>query len=165
MREIICNAYFPRVFLGAKRGALQNLTILSIGANLGNPIASFMRLLRSWRRNPTLKILSTSPIYKNPPFGFRNQRDFYNITLLLGTSMCLRDFYRFIFYTERVFGRERKRAFRNAPRTLDIDIIFFNDIFTRLPWLNIPHLLWSERESVLIPLFYQFHHKALQCKI
>ena len=74
--------------------------------------------------------------------------------------MCLIEFYRFVFYTERIFGRGRKREFKNAPRILDIDILFFNDIFIRSEKLNIPHLHWNKRDSVLIPLLYQVNYKG-----
>lgn len=74
--------------------------------------------------------------------------------------MCLMEFYGFVFYMERIFGRLRKREFKNAPRTLDIDILFFNDTFIRSKKLNIPHLHWSKRDSVLIPLLYQVNYKG-----
>lgn len=79
--------------------------------------------------------------------------------------MYLLELYRFVFYIERIFGRKRQREFKNAPRILDIDIVFFNDTFIRSKKLNIPHIHWQERESVLIPLLYQVYYKGLKCKI
>lgn len=58
-----------------------------------------------------------------------------------------------LFYLERIFSRARKRMLKNAPRTLDIDIIGFGNGRFRLSSLKIPHESWSERESVLVPLF------------
>ena len=46
----------------------------------------------------------------------------------------------------------RKRSFANAPRTLDLDIIFFDDRFINTKKLHIPHISWYQRESVTIPL-------------
>lgn len=142
------------------RKTLPNTTIIALGGNLKSPIRTFKMLFLKLRRNAKIRILSTSPIYKNPPFGFCNQPFFYNATMLLATSMCLMEFYAFIFYMERVFGRGRIRAFKNAPRTLDIDIIFFNDIVMRSAKLNIPHTQWQGRSSVLIPLIYQVNYKG-----
>ena len=142
------------------RKTLPNTTIIALGGNLKSPIHTFKMLFLKFRRNAKIRILSTSPIYKNPPFGFCNQPFFYNATMLLATSMCLMEFYAFIFYMERVFGRGRIRAFKNAPRTLDIDIIFFNDIVMRSAKLNIPHTQWQGRSSVLIPLIYQVNYKG-----
>ena len=55
-----------------------------------------------------------------------------------------------ILYLEKRFGRDR--AFRNAPRTLDIDIIFFDDFEIATKKLIVPHRDWENRDSVLIPL-------------
>ncbi len=143
-----------------QNNTLPNTTIIALGGNLKSPIRTFKSLFLKLRQNGRIRILSTSPIYKNPPFGFHNQPFFYNATMLLATSMCLVEFYAFIFYMERIFGRGRIRAFKNAPRTLDIDIIFFNDIFMRSGKLNIPHTQWFGRNSVLIPLIYQVNYKG-----
>lgn len=160
MREIIINSFFP--FINKNTNIqLQNISILSIGGNLNNPINTFLKFFRKLYLNKNIQLISTSPIYKNPPFGYTMQKDFYNSTIILSTNMCLIEFYRFIFYMERIFGRPRKRAFKNAPRTLDIDILFFNDIFIRNKKLNIPHLYWNKRDSVLIPLLYQVNYKGL----
>ncbi len=142
------------------KNTLPNTTIIALGGNLKSPIRTFKSLFLKLRQNAKIRILQTSPIYKNPPFGYTNQPFFYNATMLLATSMCLVEFYAFIFYMERIFGRGRIRAFRNAPRTLDIDIIFFNDIFMRSTKLNIPHTQWFGRSSVLIPLIYQVNYKG-----
>lgn len=144
----------------SKKSTLFNTSIISIGANLKNPLHTFKILFLKLQKNAKIHILSTSPIFKNPPFGYKNQPFFYNATILLATKMCLLEFYAFIFYMERIFGRCRKRAFKNAPRSLDIDIIFFNDIFLRNSKLNIPHPKWQERLSVLIPLIYQVNYKG-----
>ncbi len=160
MREIICNSLFPYLSKNLYSTRFGNTSILSIGGNLNNPINTFMNLFRKLHNNNKISILSTSPIYKNPPFGYENQAAFYNATMIISTNLCLIEFYQFIFYMERIFGRTRKRAFKNAPRTLDIDILFFNDMFIRSKKLNIPHLYWRERESVLIPLLYQVYYKG-----
>lgn len=162
--KLICNNFFPakspqirKIHSGA---FLPNTTIIALGANLKSPISTFITLFHKLKRNAKIDIISTSPIYKNPPFGYANQPFFYNATMILATSMCLLEFYAFIFYMERIFGRKRIRTFKNAPRTLDIDIIFFNDIFMRSTKLNIPHPQWQGRASVLIPLIYQVHYKG-----
>lgn len=163
MREIICNPFFPMKDTRQAKMTklyLQNISILSLGGNLKNPIKTFIYLFKKIQNNNNMTLVSTSPIYKNPPFGYTNQNDFYNATIILATNMCLIEFYGFIFYLERIFGRQRKRVFKNAPRILDIDILFFNDIFLKSQKLNIPHPHWQNRESVLIPLLYQVNYKG-----
>lgn len=175
--QLFCNAFYPTKFSESTQfthdsrkinsrtkdshpKTLPNTTIIALGGNLKSPIRTFKSLFLKLKQNAKIRILSTSPIYKNPPFGYANQPFFYNATILLATSMCLVEFYAFIFYMERIFGRGRIRAFKNAPRILDIDIIFFNDIFMRSTELNIPHTQWQRRDSVLIPLIYQVNYKG-----
>ena len=162
--KLICDNFYPAKSPQIRKihnGAfLPNTTIIALGANLKNPLRTFRAFFHKLAQNAKIHILQTSPIYKNPPFGYTNQPFFYNATMLLATSMCLIEFYAFIFYMERIFGRGRIRAFKNAPRTLDIDIIFFNDIFMRSTKLNIPHPQWQNRASVLLPLFYQANYKG-----
>ena len=156
MREIICNPFFPKHFhTNIAKNMYKNTSILSIGGNLKNPIKTFISLLKKLCKNNNINIISTSPIYKNPPFGYTKQNDFYNATLILTTKLCLLEFYSLVFYLERIFGRERKRAFKNAPRALDIDILFFNDIFVRNKNRNITHLEWENSGSVLVPLNFK----------
>ena len=159
MREIICNSLFPLKDRITK-SLLPNTSILSIGGNVGDSVKVFGNLFKKLDSNKKIKIISTSPIYRNPPFGYLNQSDFYNATIILYTSFSLIEFFSLVFYIERIMGRSRKRDFKNAPRILDIDIIFFNDIYIRSNKINIPHLFWMERESVLIPLMYQINYKG-----
>lgn len=169
MQELICNPFFPmkesikntnkHSYIKAQK-YFKNISIVSLGGNLNNPIKTFINLFKKLRNNNNIALMSTSPIYKNPPFGYIYQHHFYNATIMLATNMCLIEFYGFIFYLERIFGRQRKRAFKNAPRILDIDIIFFNDIVFRSKKLSIPHPHWQHRESVLIPLLYQVNYKG-----
>lgn len=144
-----------------KHESHKNRALLSLGANLPNksanlPIRTLNFLFLKLRKNPKIRLISTSPIFQNPPFGFTRQRDFFNATMWLKTSLCLSEFYALMFYLERIFGRNRKRAFKNAPRTLDIDLIAFNNLRLKSARLNLPHAAWDARISVLAPLCYQF---------
>ena len=141
--------------------SLANIAILSIGGNLKNPLKTFAALIQKLLKNRRLRLISTSPIYKNPPFGFAHQPHFFNATIWLSTTMAFAEFCALVFYLERSFGRGRIRPFKNAPRILDIDIIFFNDLALKRPKMRIPHAAWQGRRSVLIPLFYQAHLKGM----
>ena len=94
--------------------------------------------------------MQTSPILKNPPFGYTKQDDFYNAILYIETRLQPKALLRYILEVERKFGR--KRSFQDAPRTLDIDIIFYENICMQTPKLTLPHASWQERDSVVIPL-------------
>ncbi|WP_199769998.1 2-amino-4-hydroxy-6-hydroxymethyldihydropteridine diphosphokinase [Helicobacter pullorum] len=129
---------------------LQSYVILGIGSNQGESLAIFWKLfLRLQKKND---IISFSPFLKNPAFGYTKQADFYNGIIWLKTRLGYADFFSHCAYLERNFGRKRKRDFKNAPRTLDIDILGFKNKNITLNHLCIPHKEWAKRESVTIPL-------------
>ena len=132
-----------------------NTFTIGIGSNKGQSFRIFNQLFLWLARHRSFTILSTSPIYQNPAFGYTKQRDFYNATLTLQTPLSLREVFSIIFYLERKFARPRIREFKNAPRTLDIDLIFFNHLKLNYPHLKLPHPYWKQRESVIIPLVLQ----------
>lgn len=134
---------------------MKNKVLLGIGGNLGDCRRRFFHLFKQIQKDPRFCILSTSPIYINPPFGYLEQNDFYNATIQLATNQSVVEVFGMIFYWERRFNRPRKRAFVNSPRTLDIDLLWFNQIKINYPYLCIPHKEWERRESVLIPLSLQ----------
>ena len=133
---------------------LHSLT-LGIGGNLKSPIHTFNKLFFWLKNHSKIFHISTSPIYKNPPFGYEDQPHFYNATIKLYTSLCIHEVFSLVFYLERRFGRARKRDFKNAPRTLDIDILFFDDLYIHFTHLKVPHPYFKTRESVIIPLMLQ----------
>lgn len=153
MRELIYRPFFPYVL--KSKNKLSNDVLLGIGGNIGDCVRRFEFLFRKICSDVRFMILSTSPIYRNPAFGYTDQADFYNATMQLSTSCGMVEVFRMIFYWERCFGRGRKREFKNAPRTLDIDLIFFNQVRIVRPYLQIPHPFWHERESVVFPLKLQ----------
>lgn len=143
---------FPTTLSQSKK---PNIFTIGIGANIGNCFKTFQSLFAWFDKNRLFDILSSSPIYKNPPFGYTNQPPFYNATLTLQTTLCVREVFSILFYLERKFKRARIRAFKNAPRTLDIDLIFFNHLTIKYSHLKLPHPYWKRRESVIIPLILQ----------
>lgn len=130
----------------------QNHIVLGIGGNMPSTPHTFEKLFNTLKKHPRIFALHSSPIIKNPAFGYINQADFFNAVICVQTNLCLLEIYALIFYLERRFGRERKRVFKNAPRILDIDIILFNKLILKREYLTIPHIHWEERLSVCIPL-------------
>lgn len=135
----------------SKKTNLNHL-ILGIGGNKGRVIHTFHQLFLKLKNHKKIYSIHTSLIYKNPPFGYIHQPYFYNSIISPKTSMNLTECFRLIFYLERYFKRPRKRNFKNEPRTLDIDLLFFNDLVLRLPHLQLPHPHLAHRDSVIIPL-------------
>ena len=123
---------------------------IGIGGNIGDVKRRFEHLLVFFKRDKRVDLVQTSLILKNPPFGFMKQDDFFNSILVLKTNMQANCFLDYLMRVEKRFSR--KRTFANAPRTLDLDIIFFDNRIIQTDKLTVPHKDWFNRESVVIPL-------------
>ena len=128
---------------------------LGIGGNIGNSLQRFEKLLNLFKNDTKLSPLQTSLILKNPPFGYFEQPYFYNGIIVIGTDLHPLMLLGMIQKYEKRF--KRTRSFKDAPRTLDIDIILIQKKSRFLSFhsvnLQIPHPYWSERKSVVIPLW------------
>ena len=132
---------------------------LGIGGNVGDVKQTFDKLLLCLIQDTRFDILQTSPLLINPAFGFRDQKDFLNGIITLKTNLAPNEFLKNMQRLEIRYGR--KRSFQDAPRTLDIDIIFFADKKVNTKKLIIPHKSWHNRESVTIPLKHIQNNKML----
>lgn len=150
MRVIFKRKFFPYT---NKESDFKNRVTLGIGGNLGDTPRIFRSLFLWLQNNKKINIIHTSHLFQNPPFGYTNQNDFINAIIVFKTNLNLLAVFNLIFYLERRFGRARIRPFKNAPRTLDIDLIFFNQLNLKRDYLTIPHYDFKNRESVLIPMF------------
>lgn len=128
----------------------RHIVSVGIGGNMGDVKRRFERLFMYFKRDKRVKLMQTSLILKNPPFGFVDQDDFFNSIIVLKVNMQPHTFLAYLMRVEKIFGR--KRSFANAPRTLDLDILFFDNRTVDTAKLTVPHPSWSKRESVLIPL-------------
>lgn len=138
---------FPKAFA---KGVRKNLAIVGVGGNLGNCLRRFKKVALLLASHPKVRLVKTAPILKNPPFGYLDQPYFFNTLFLLDTSLSPFELLDYLLYLEKRF--KRIRSFKNAPRTLDLDIIFYNDKKIDKKYLKLPHPYWSKRESVIIPL-------------
>jgi 2-amino-4-hydroxy-6-hydroxymethyldihydropteridine diphosphokinase len=145
----IATRHYPRIAQTSRDG---HDALIGIGGNIGDTVGRFERLYRYWRRSDQVRIVQTSPILRNPPFGHLDQPDFYNALIHLRTPLDPHPLLRYLLFTEKRFGRVR--TFANAPRTLDLDLIFYDDRTIGTSRLSLPHPHWRERDSVVMPLRY-----------
>jgi 2-amino-4-hydroxy-6-hydroxymethyldihydropteridine diphosphokinase len=133
-----------------KSSNLRFNVLIGIGANVGNCTRRFKKLYLYLQKFPKIDIVKTSLILKNPPFGYLQQNDFYNLLIHIKTNLYPNELLKTLQHIEKHF--KRKRVFKNSPRTLDLDIIFFETKKIYNNRLIIPHYDWKNRSSVLIPL-------------
>jgi 2-amino-4-hydroxy-6-hydroxymethyldihydropteridine diphosphokinase len=96
------------------------------------------------------QLLLVSSIYETAPWGKTDQPDFLNQVILIDTKFSPEELLKSILSIEENGGR--KRTVKNAPRTIDIDILFYNDLILEKPGLTIPHPRIAIRRFVLEPL-------------
>lgn len=141
---------FP--YINKKKSSKRYEVTIGIGGNIGDVKKTFDKLFLCLSKNTKFDILMTSPLLENPPFGYLEQNYFLNGIIRLKTNLAPNEFLKIMQRLEIRFGR--KRSFQDAPRTLDIDIIFFHDKIINTKDLIVPHKDWANRESVVIPLKY-----------
>jgi 2-amino-4-hydroxy-6-hydroxymethyldihydropteridine diphosphokinase len=119
-----------------------------MGANLGDRAATLREAVR--RLSELGRIAAVSSLYETEPVGFREQPSFLNAVLALETDRSPAELLHALIAIERDLGRVR--TFRNAPRTLDLDILLIDDVVLHSKDLTIPHSRMHERAFVLAPL-------------
>lgn len=140
----------------------MNRIIFSIGSNIGD---RFSHLLFAEKElsNKIGKILNKSKIYESKAWGKTNQADFLNQILKIETKKTAFECLKTLQKIE--VNRQRIRKEHWGPRTLDIDILFFNDEIINTKNLKIPHPFLEKRKFVLLPLgeiFNDYIHPVLQ---
>lgn len=127
----------------------MNRIYLLLGSNLGNPkkqITAAKKVISS-----TLgPILRSSSLYKTKAWGNTNQPDFINQVIVMTSELSPENLMEKILQIEGSLGRIRKN--KNDPRTIDIDILFYDKKIIKSQNLIIPHPLLHERNFVLYPL-------------
>jgi len=146
--RIYVDRNFPKVL--RKAAGYRYRVVLGVGGNIGDTQRRLNHLWHYLGTLPQICRIRSGVILKNPPFGFHEQSDFDNTVIEIATSLQPKALLRLVWRIEKRFGR--RRSFANAPRTLDLDILFFENRSVQTAELSIPHPHWSERVSVTIPL-------------
>ena len=128
----------------------MSLAYVGIGSNLQDPVAQVKAACAALGRLPRTRLLKCSSLYRSAPVGFADQPDFVNAVAALETSLKPVELLSQLQAIERKQGR--KRSFKNAPRSLDLDLLLVDQMTLDLPHLKIPHPRMHERAFVLEPL-------------
>ena len=129
---------------------------IALGSNLGDatgddgPIQQVKRALRELRSLPRTQLVRHSSLYQSPPAGHADQPDYINAVAEVRTHLPPHDLLQALLQLEVRFGR--RRLFRNAPRTLDLDLLLYDAQTLHDPGLTLPHPRMHTRPFVLVPL-------------
>ena len=127
---------------------------LSLGSNISNRLDNLKEAKRRSLAMPGIRFLAQSSVYETEPVGVPEEfadLPFYNTVLIIGTSLDAHKLFAQIQKVELALGR--KRSIRpNVPRTIDVDLIYYDGQTIRSGGLVVPHPRWTKRRFVLQPL-------------
>lgn len=123
---------------------------IALGANLGDPVVTVKAAILALRGLPQTEFIAASSLYRTAPVGLKHQPDFINAVVELIAVSSAPTLLEALFAIEERFGRQR--SVKNAPRTLDLDLLLYGDTVSDDPQLTLPHPRLHERAFVLAPL-------------
>jgi len=128
----------------------KHTAFVGLGSNLDDPQNQILRALQALDGLQHTRVLARSSLYRSAPVGFLEQPDFINAVAQLETALSPHALLDALLGLEHECGRTRE--FRNAPRTLDLDVLLYDDLCCHEHGLTIPHPQMHLRAFVLRPL-------------
>jgi 2-amino-4-hydroxy-6-hydroxymethyldihydropteridine diphosphokinase len=126
--------------------------IIALGGNVGDVRATFKAAIIDVCAQAQARLLARSSDYATPPWGEEQQPPFVNACIEIETALAPGALLGALQAVERTFGRDRTKERRWGPRTLDLDLIAYDDLTLRTEALTLPHPHVLERAFVLVPL-------------
>lgn len=126
------------------------LVYLGLGANLNNPLTQLQFAIEQLDQHEQISITACSSMYASKPMGPQDQPDYVNAVVALTTSLLPESLLDVAQQIEDASGRVRLR--RWGERTLDLDILLYDELVLETPRLSVPHPGIEQREFVIIPL-------------
>lgn len=123
---------------------------IGLGGNLGDPVRAMADALQMIDRREDCAILSVSSLYKTPPWGKIDQAAFFNSCALVETTLAPQALLELCLSIEK--SMKRVRTERWGPRTIDIDLLVYDDEVIDEEGLQVPHPRMTQRGFVLLPL-------------
>ncbi|AJA45775.1 2-amino-4-hydroxy-6-hydroxymethyldihydropteridine diphosphokinase [Frischella perrara] len=128
------------------------IVYVALGANLGDPLQQAENAIAAIEQIPQTSVIKISPFYRSKPLGPQDQPDYLNAVIKIISELSPLALLKALQTIELNLGRVRK-ANRWGPRTLDLDILLYDNQVIQSEELTIPHYDMYNREFVLYPLF------------
>jgi len=126
--------------------------LIALGGNVGDVRATLDRAIDALCDGTDIELLARSSDYRTPPMGVTDQAAFVNCAIVVTTELSPPALLERAQAVEMLFGRDRSRERHWGPRTLDIDLIAYDDVARTTLTLTLPHPRALERAFVLLPL-------------
>ena len=129
---------------------MLHTAFIGLGSNLEDPRSQLQRAFAELDGLAGTRLTACSSLYRSAPLGYPGQPEFVNAVAKIATALTPQALLQALLQIEREHGRER--TFRNAPRTLDLDVLLYGDMQLHEHGLTIPHPQMHLRAFVLQPL-------------
>jgi 2-amino-4-hydroxy-6-hydroxymethyldihydropteridine diphosphokinase len=129
---------------------MKHSAFIGLGSNLASPAAQVIQAMQAIDRLPDTRVSARSSLYRSAPVGYLDQPDFINAVVEVETSLAPLTLLHALLALEQENGRTRE--FQNAPRTLDLDVLLYDNLRHHEHGLTLPHPQMHRRAFVLQPL-------------
>jgi 2-amino-4-hydroxy-6-hydroxymethyldihydropteridine diphosphokinase len=129
---------------------MGNTAFISLGSNIGNRYDYLLKAIEYLGQHPNIQLVNTSSVYETDPVGYEEQDLFLNMVIEIQTDSSAFELLDICLKLELELGRKREIVW--GPRTIDLDILLFNQENIKSEKLIIPHPRMLERNFVMIPL-------------
>jgi 2-amino-4-hydroxy-6-hydroxymethyldihydropteridine diphosphokinase len=126
--------------------------LIALGGNVGDVRSTFEQAITKLCSDDAVRLIARSADYRTPPWGLTEQAPFVNAVIAVATSLAPHDLLARAQECERALGRNRALERRWGPRTIDIDLLAYDDLVLIDQHLTLPHPHMLERAFVLAPL-------------
>ena len=123
---------------------------LGLGSNLGDRLANLQRAVDLLSDEPGVEVVASSRVWETDPVGGPEQPDYLNAVVRIETDLVPEEILGVCHRVEEAL--ERVREVRWGPRTIDLDVLLFDDVSIDSPTLTVPHPRMLKRAFVLLPL-------------
>ncbi len=128
------------------------IAYLSLGSNLGDRISNIQQAVNFLTNDSSIKVVKSSSFYETEPWGGVSKNWFANAVIRIETGLTPVELLKTTQNIEAKLGRDRTRETRWGERTLDIDILFYDNLIFQNEILTIPHKELHKRAFVLVPM-------------
>jgi 2-amino-4-hydroxy-6-hydroxymethyldihydropteridine diphosphokinase len=144
------NSTIDRTASASHTASLNHTAYIGLGSNLEDPVQQLKTALNELDQLPRTKRIRASSLYSSKPVGPQDQPDFVNAVACLSTDLTPIELLDALQALEQSHRRVRERHW--GPRTLDLDILLYDEQIIEQPRLIIPHAFMHTRGFVLLPL-------------
>ncbi len=128
------------------------IVYISLGSNIGDRVGYLQQAVSLLKAIPEINVISTSSFYESEPWKMNSENWFVNAVIQISTNLLPEKLLEECQRIETQLGRKRTAEKEYQDRTIDIDILFYNDLIMHTDTLTIPHPYFHKRAFVMVPM-------------